>query len=189
MQMQEDIEVLASHLLERSRGCSPGQKYLVGIAGGPGAGKTTTAKRLAEVLNSAQPGVAVCLGMDGYHFYRHQLDKFPDPADAHRRRGAPHTFDVQRFLQLLKTIRVDGTAKAPSFDHRLKDPVEDDISILPSHRIVILEGNYLLLDRDEWRDVAPLLDERVFLDCDADVAMERVVLRHIDQLGAQTTCH
>ncbi|KAF2491809.1 P-loop containing nucleoside triphosphate hydrolase protein [Lophium mytilinum] len=67
----------------------------------------------------------------------------------------------------------------PSFDHAAKDPVVDGVTIPPSAEIVVLEGNYLLLNQDKWRDIAPLVDLRVFVDVDLDVARARVARRHV----------
>lgn len=73
-----------------------------------------------------------------------------------------------------------GTILAPSFDHALKDPRPDDIPVLPEHRIVVLEGNYIALDRSPWRDAAALLDEVWFVDVpDVAVARSRLASRHV----------
>lgn len=84
--------------------------------------------------------------MDGYHLTRAQLDAMPDPATAHARRGAEFTFDGEAFLQLVRRLREPlrddtPTIFAPSFDHAVKDPKEDDIPVERTHRIVVLEGN------------------------------------------------
>jgi pantothenate kinase len=69
--------------------------------------------------------------------------------------------------------------KAPSFDHALKDPVEDDIKIGAETSVIILEGNYLLLDIETWRDISELVDVKVFIDVDVDCARNRVARRHV----------
>jgi hypothetical protein len=84
--------------------------------------------------------------MDGYHLTRAQLDAMPDPATAHARRGAEFTFDGERFYGLVRRLRAPltgttGTVWAPSFDHAIKDPKEDDVAVERTHRIVVLEGN------------------------------------------------
>jgi len=87
--------------------------------------------------------------MDGYHYPRTHLSSMPDPAHAHARRGAAFTFDAPAFLALVKRIRrsSEETIYAPSFDHAKKDPVENEIEISPSSRIVVFEGNYLSLGK------------------------------------------
>ena len=95
--------------------------------------------------------VAIVTSMDGFHYYRAELDQMPDPALAHARRGAAFTFNAQRFVDCVRRIadgpRTDGAEQhvlVPTFDHGVGDPVEDDITILPCHRLVIVEGLYVL---------------------------------------------
>jgi len=122
--------------------------------------------------------------MDGYHYYRSQLDTFPDPANAHARRGAAFTFDGSAFLSLVRQIRQpltpsSTTLYAPSFDHALKDPKENDIAIEPTTRILVFEGNYLSLGKEPWREVAGLMDELWFVEVSFETARRRLVPRHV----------
>lgn len=106
----------------------------------------------------------------------------PDPANAHARRGAAFTFDAAKFLSLIQKLRAPITSQAilaPSFDHAIKDPKEDDITVLSTHRIVVLEGNYLALDKAVWRDAAKLFDELWFVEVDFEVARKRLRERHV----------
>jgi pantothenate kinase len=89
--------------------------------------------------------------MDGYHYYRKDLDKMPDPKEAHDRRGAEFTFDSVRFVRDMIQAKINKEAKFPSFDHALKDPVEEDIGYNSNaHDLLIVEGLYVLLDKDPW---------------------------------------
>ena len=102
--------------------------------------------------------------MDGYHLTRAQLSAMPDPVTAHARRGAEFTFDGPAFLKLVQLLRgplAGGeTIYVPSFDHAIKDPVENDIPVPPTSRIIIIEGLYVALDREgPWREAAGLMDE------------------------------
>jgi pantothenate kinase len=166
-------------------------RTLVGIAGPPGSGKTTIATNVLALLNtnptSGTPLPAVAVAMDGFHYTRAQLDAFPDPVEAHKRRGAPWTFDADAVLALVKQLH-DSTLVppqqrkdilAPSFDHALKDPIVDDISIPAAAPIVILEGNYLLLDDGAWKEIGPLLDYRVMVHVTQQDARVRVAKRHV----------
>lgn len=122
--------------------------------------------------------------MDGFHLTRAALSSLPDPTTAHARRGAAFTFDAPKFLSLVQALRcplspTDSPVLAPSFDHAVKDPKEDDIAIHPYHRVVVLEGNYLALDRDVWRDAAALLDELWFVEVEREVARRRLRERHV----------
>lgn len=122
--------------------------------------------------------------MDGYHLSRAQLSAMPDPTHAHARRGAAFTFDAPSFLSLIKLVRAPLTAStpiiyAPSFDHALKDPRENDIPIPPSTRILVFEGNYLSLGEGCWKEAAALMDELWFVEVDFEVARRRLVPRHV----------
>ena len=121
--------------------------------------------------------------MDGYHLSRAQLSAMPDPKTAHARRGAEWTFDASAFVSLVRTLRQplapeSVTHHAPSFDHAVKDPVENDIPIPPTARVVIFEGNYLSLGKGRWKEAAELMDELWFVEVEFAVARKRLVKRH-----------
>lgn len=122
--------------------------------------------------------------MDGYHLTRAQLSAMPDPIHAHDRRGAEFTFDGSSFLTLVQQIRQpltpsSQTIHAPSFDHAVKDPKENDIPIAPTTRILVFEGNYLSLNKDPWNKAAALMDELWFVEVDFETAKRRLVPRHV----------
>lgn len=115
-------------------------------------GKTTLSQTVTKALNArhaalhpSAPPVAAFVPMDGYHLTRAQLDAMPDPVTAHARRGAEFTFDGDGFLRLVRMVRVpltpaSTTVFAPSFDHAIKDPKQDDIAVEVTQRIVVFEG-------------------------------------------------
>ncbi|KAL8991036.1 MAG: hypothetical protein Q9177_000448 [Variospora cf. flavescens] len=156
-------------------------------------GKTTLASLVTRRLNQKhtdeEPGcalqaIAAFIPMDGYHLSRAQLSAMPDSTTALARRGAAFTFDDQAFFLLVKKLRdpllpESTTIYAPSFDHATKDPVGGDIAIPTSARIIILEGNYLSLNKGLWKEAAGLMDELWFVAVDFDVARRRLVDRHV----------
>ena len=176
------------------------KRLLVAIAGIPGSGKTTTAAAVAQLLRSSSPALATALlSMDGFHLSRAVLDMLPNREEAYLRRGAPWTFDASRFVAVVRQLRqwadLDPQANlsvelqtihAPSFDHEAKDPVEDGVVITPDTSVVIIEGNYCLLNEQIWRDVAQLVDYRIFVDTDLQEARRRVAKRHV-QAGIEAT--
>lgn len=127
------------------------------------------------------------LPMDGFHFYKSQLDQMQDVALAYKRRGASWTFDYEKYSRCLEQIRATGEGSAPSFDHAVGDPIEEAYKFDSTIEIIITEGNYLLLDEEPWCRLASetkkLFDVCVFLQCDIDVAMERVVRRHVKTMN------
>lgn len=166
-------------------------RVFIGVVGSPGSGKSTLAAAVCRRLNAAAGAdVAVVFPMDGFHYYRAQLDEFPDPEEARRRRGSPFTFDAEAFVSRVRATKtnLDDVTLVPAFDHEVHDPEEDAIAISPSHKVVIVEGNYLLLAQEPWRrlwvdgdgdEEEALLSETWFVDTSVDAAMERVVRRHV----------
>lgn len=149
----------------------PGDRVLVGIAGAPGAGKST----VAEALVAALPDAAL-VPMDGYHLPQSRLREL----GRRDRMGAPDTFDVPAFVALLRELRFSGgVVRARGFDRNIEEPVPDAIAIPPEKRIIVVEGNYLLHEAGGWGEVAPLLDETFALALDDAVRRERLVDRHI----------
>ncbi|KAE8333959.1 P-loop containing nucleoside triphosphate hydrolase protein [Aspergillus sergii] len=183
--MEEEYTRIADIIRHRAK-THDKKRYLVAIAGVPGSGKTTTATAIAQRLNSGQTPIQTELvSMDGFHLSRATLDQLPNREEAYIRRGAPWTFDAARFIAFVHQLRQwtdtfsDETIYAPAFHHETKDPVEDGVMISSDASIIIIEGNYLLLDEPEWRDVARLVDYRVFVDTDLQEARDRVAKRHV----------
>ncbi|KAI4658922.1 uncharacterized protein J4E79_006682 [Alternaria viburni] len=192
--MEEQVERLANKVWDQYQDVPASKRLLIAVSGIPGSGKTTLAAIVSTKLNEKHaqqsPGTAnsnplsAFIPMDGFHLSRQQLDAMPDPDSAHARRGAAFTFDGDSFYSLVKKLRdpicpESSTLYAPSFDHALKDPVENDIAIAPSVRIVIFEGNYCSLNKAPWNEAAKLMDELWFVDVDFDVARKRLVHRHV----------
>ncbi|CCG82911.1 Putative uncharacterized protein [Taphrina deformans PYCC 5710] len=187
--MQPTLDLMVNHLKEtiaQKEGGMIRPRIIITISGIPGSGKTTLALALAEALNAqvGDEGVekhfkTAVISMDGFHYPRSQLDE-----EGTRRRGAPFTFDAPAVVQLVERLRMSTYRQlpdilAPSFDHAIKDPVVDDVSIVRSTNIVILEGNYLLLKDDPWNKIRDLVDESWLLLCDFNVAEERLAKRHL----------
>ncbi len=169
-----DSDVSVASLAERVGALlgSADRRVLVGVAGPPGAGKSTLAAAVAEQLGPQ----AVLVPQDGFHLAQRQLEQ-QGLAD---RKGAPETFDVHGFAELLRRLRTRGDTDVyvPYFDRSLEEPVAGGIRVRPDVRIVLTEGNYLLLDRFGWSDVHAQLDECWYLDPPDEVRVERLVRRH-----------
>ncbi|MFD3723291.1 nucleoside/nucleotide kinase family protein [Streptomyces sp. NPDC058674] len=151
-----------------------GGRRILGIAGPPGAGKSTLAARLAEALG---PDVAVVVPMDGFHLAQAELLRL-GRAD---RKGAADTFDAAGYTALLRRLREPGagTVYAPAFDRTIEEPIAGSIPVGPAVPLVITEGNYLLHDAGEWARVRPLLDEAWYLAPDDALRVGRLVDRHV----------
>ncbi|MFI6214742.1 nucleoside/nucleotide kinase family protein [Nocardia brasiliensis] len=156
-------------------------RYLLGIAGPPGAGKSTLSVALRDALNhEAGAPVAEVAPMDGYHLTNAALRATESLA----RKGEPDTFDTAGFLanlRLLRDTHVGVAVPWPVFDRALDEPTPAGV-VFDRQTIVIVEGNYLLLDDvadRQWSAVRRLLDECWYLDAPRDVLENRLVHRHL----------
>jgi len=151
-------------------------RRIIGVAGAPGAGKRTYAERL--VAESERDGVpAAYVAMDGFHL----ADTALTALGILDRKGAPETFDAWGYAALLRRLRErpEHMVWAPGFERVLEQPLAGAIGIGPEAELVVTEGNYLLVDRPEWRAVRRELDEVRFLDCPDDVRRPRLIARHV----------
>lgn len=166
-----NIQEAVSRLLDSLQ---PGQRYLLGLAGAPGAGKSTVAQQLMPAL----PGRAVVVPMDGYHLANTELARL---GIAHRK-GAPDTFDSAGYVAMLARLRQRPAGEvvyAPEFRREIEEGVAGAIAVPPETELVITEGNYLLLDQGHWAGVRAQLDAVWFIDIADDLRRARLVARHM----------
>lgn len=154
-----------------------GRRFLTGIAGPPGAGKSTLAAALVAELELLRPGRTALVPMDGFHFDNVVLE----PRGWLPRKGAPHTFDAAGFAACLARIRAGSEDVAvPVFD-RAADLARAGAAIVAANcEIVVVEGNYLLLDESPWTGARACLDLTVLLDVPEPVLLDRLVQRWLD---------
>jgi pantothenate kinase len=151
----------------------PGERVILGLAGAPGSGKSTLGELLTEQLGAD----AVLVGMDGFHLAQQELNRLGNA----ERKGAPDTFDVHGYVNLLRRLRSrqDPVVYAPRFDRDREEPIAGSVPVPPDLTFVITEGNYLLLDEPGWSAVAGLLDECWFVDPGEELRLDRLIARHI----------
>ncbi|MEZ5375813.1 MAG: nucleoside/nucleotide kinase family protein [Acidimicrobiales bacterium] len=164
------VEQLAELVIAASAGRS---RFVVGLVGPPGVGKSTVSGALTSLLDPAPPIV----GMDGFHLANQVLvDR-----GLIDRKGAPDTFDADGFVAILERLRsADTTVWCPRFDRSIEDSIAAAVAVTPADRIVIVEGNYLLLTDAPWDRVADLLDLAVYLDLAHAARVGRLIARHIE---------
>ncbi len=172
-------------LVVRARGLvRPDRRVLLGIVGSPGSGKSTLAEALLAALRAdpppgAGPDWVAYVPMDGFHLADVELERI----GLRHAKGAPDTFDAGGYVALLARLRdpdpADDVIYAPAFERTLEQPLAGAIPVLREARLVLTEGNYLLLDTGRWPAVRPLLDEAWFCGLRDDVRFERLLARHV----------
>ena len=166
-----EIAELADLLIARSND----SRLVAAVAGAPGSGKSTLAEKLVAEIETRRPGIAAILPMDGYHYDDVLLDRMGRRA----RKGAPDTFDVGGYRHMLQRLRADNEAAVavPVFDRDIEIARAGSRLISREARIIVTEGNYLLLRDPPWSELQPLFDVTVFIDVPEDVLRERLAAR------------
>jgi pantothenate kinase len=152
-------------------------RLVIGIAGVPGAGKTTMALALVDELRKSLGDERVAhVPMDGYHL----ADRILQSRGILDRKGAPETFDVFGYIALLKRLKLERseTVYAPLFERDLEQPLANAIEGEPSIQVVFTEGNYLLLDHPGWREVKDLCTE-VWFCSEVRGRKDQLIQRHL----------
>jgi pantothenate kinase len=171
------VPLTFNDLLLRARALArDGQRAILGIAGSPGSGKTTLAEHLVRTMNDGGPPWAAHVPMDGFHLADAELDRL----GLRNRKGAPDTFDAAGYAALLRRLHedTDEVVYAPGFERVLEQPIAGTIPVPPTARLVVTEGNYLLLQEGSWARVRPCLDEVWFCEIDEQERVRRLVARH-----------
>jgi len=159
------------------------QRILVMLAAPPGAGKSTLASFLENLSKEIIPEKTLqAVGMDGFHLRQDYLLSHTAVVNGEevslvKIKGAPITFDLERLTRKTEELRTQQVCKWPRYDRLLHNPVEDAVSV--DADIVIVEGNYLLLDEEGWRNLSLFADYTISLTAGEELLRERVISRRI----------
>jgi pantothenate kinase len=151
-------------------------RTVVGICGPPAAGKSTLSTALSDGLNVHDGLSSVAIPMDGFHLSNVELDRLGLSA----RKGAPETFDAAGFVHLLRRLRArEDLVYAPSYSRTLHESIGGVIPVESDVRVIVVEGNYLLLPHGPWASVRDLLDLVLYLDAPDEVRQESLLRRQL----------
>jgi pantothenate kinase len=170
---QAALARLIPHILEMESQAH--HRIAIGFAGGPGTGKSTLAAELVTMLNAVRPGSAALVPMDGFHMKHAKLEEMGETD----RKGAPHTFEGADFVNFLHHLKsANGPVSGPGYSRKIEDTVDGAFTVQPDVRVLIVEGNYLLLTEGPWAGVKPQLDYSVFIDVPRELVQARLLKRH-----------
>jgi pantothenate kinase len=160
-------------LVRQAHALPTDRRTVIGITGGPGTGKSTIATELVAALGP----VAAYVPMDGFHMLHAKLEALGMVAD----KGAPHTFEGEAFAAFISSLKTaSGPVSGPGYSRAVEDVVQNAFIIAAESRILVAEGNYLLLTDPPWGTVRPQLDLSVFIDVPREKVRARLVKRHAE---------
>lgn len=168
----------AAHVHRYYEDIPAGERRIVAIAGPPASGKSTLASELHERLNHASPGSCALLPMDGFHYD----DEVLAARDWLSRKGAPHTFDVGGYAAALRRLRdnEEETVAVPRFDRAIEIARAGAILVERDVRLIVTEGNYLLLGDDPWPSLRRFFDRTSLIVSDLETLEARNRQRWLD---------
>ncbi len=176
--MNHKIYKLADELLATLSKLPYRERYFLGITGCPAAGKSMLAKNLTDEINfRTEDDLAAVVPMDGFHLPSNILEE----RGLLNIKGAPETFDADSFVEFINRLHEfpDRSIMCPAYDRKIHDPVENSITIQPSNRLIIIEGNYLLLNVSPWNIIRAKMNEIWYIDTPLKTIKERLFHRHI----------
>jgi pantothenate kinase len=157
MTLDEEVKLI----IEKIESLDNEKRTLIALAGPPGSGKSTVAEQLVSEWNLKHPtNQSAVVPMDGFHLNNPELIEM----GLISRKGAPETFDAKGFVELVNKLKDSNTTvHYPTFDRSNECTVPNGAQLSAECKVVIVEGNYLLLNRDYWRELNSLFDLTVFL--------------------------
>ena len=161
---------LVDHIIRRS---DVSQRFIIAIAGPPGSGKSTLSEQLVTMLKARSRHSRI-ISMDGFHLENSTLKRL----GLFDKKGSPTTFDVPAFIQVMKRLAAyESDVAIPMFDRKKDITIENASIVSTQDKILIVEGNYLLLNDKQWVELQDIWDETVFINPGMDILKKRLIDR------------
>ncbi|GKY90773.1 hypothetical protein MPSEU_000050100 [Mayamaea pseudoterrestris] len=184
------ISALADRCLlqwETNKDKLPNNQLFVGVAGGPGSGKTTICENVVREIHQKRSEIStIVVPMDGFHYHTDELKEIAKKTDTTfdklmLQRGSSSTYNAQACVNAYQKVRRDGHASLPIYDRSISNPVPNGVKIETSTSIIFFEGNYLLaFDEAEWAPLKRVFDDTWFIECaNQDEQKSRLIGRHL----------
>lgn len=156
-------------------------KVIVYLAAPPGAGKSTLVNFLELLSRELGYSNVQAIGIDGFHYPEEYLKKNYGMIDGERKllkdvKGCPETFDIDYLQEKIRSLK-DGNIKWPIYDRNIHDVIKEAIDV--DKEIVLIEGNWLLLDEEKWCNLKDFADYTIMIKADEDQLRERLINRKV----------
>jgi len=170
-----NVSNLANEIINKANSTD---RFIVAIAGPPASGKSTIAEELSSIINQqSKLNISDVVPMDGFHLNNDTLDKL----ELRHRKGAENTFDSEGFATMIRALHANTeSVKIPVFDRNIDASIPDARIISSELKILIVEGNYLLLNSKPWSELHTLYDFTVLLNPSIETIKERLFKRWRD---------
>ena len=157
------------------------RRIIIYLAGPCGSGKTTLSLLLENLINANTKSSAQAVGIDGFHYRQEYLNnnylyKNGDKILMRDIKGSAETYDFEKLRDKIKALK-NGDVYFPCYDRIIHDVVEDFIFI--NGQIIIIEGNWILLDEENWRELAQFCDYSIFITAERETLIKRLTERKI----------
>lgn len=181
---QDTIEKIFFPLLEKwtKMQKEKHKRIVIFLAAPPAVGKTTLSQFLENLSrNNKQFEEIQGIGLDGFHYsneflIKHTIEKNGERIVLKSIKGAPETYNYKAVEEKLKKIK-DENIMWPIYNRKLHDVEKDKIRI--EKNIILIEGNWLLLNEDNWKELKKLSDYSIMIIAEKKLLKDRLITRKI----------
>ena len=159
-------------ILSRKLDSNDKNRHFIALSGPPASGKSTISEKIANDLSSKGYQSNV-LQMDGFHYD----DQILKDKNLISKKGAPETFDVMGLASFLSRLKNESEVVVPIFDRSLELSRSSAVIIPKETKVIVTEGNYLLLNSNPWRILQNFFDTTIMIQCEKSILEKRLLDR------------